>query len=82
MHGTLLFNGSFGERSGTFVFTYNGIGNAVTGHETLNFTGTQGTEGLAGIYTQGTAVGDLVPGTEDCPIAGAGTYTGQIVFAP
>ena len=81
LHGTLLFNGSFGERSGTFVFTYNGIGNAVTGHETLNFTGTQGTEGLAGIYTQGTAVGDLIPGTEDCPIAGAGTYNGHVVFA-
>ena len=83
LHGTALFTGSFnGGPSGTFVFSYTGIGNAVTGHETLNFVGTRGTAGLAGIYTQGTAVGDLVPGTPDCPIAGAGTYTGHVVFAP
>ena len=82
LHGTALFTGSFGDRSGTFVFTYTGIGNANTGHETLNFVGRRGTDGLAGIHTQGTAVGDLVPGTPDCPIAGSGTYTGRIVFAP
>ena len=81
LHGTALFTGSFGDRSGTFVFTYTGIGNANTGHETLNFVGRRGTDGLAGIHTQGTAVGDLVPGTPDCPIAGSGTYTGRIVFA-
>jgi hypothetical protein len=82
LHGTALFSGLYGDRSGTFIFTYTGIGNAVTGHETLNFVGRRGTDGLAGIYTQGTAEGDLVPGTPDCLIAGAGTYTGHVVFAP
>jgi len=82
LHGAALFTGSLGDRFGTFVFTYTGIGNVNTGHETLNFVGRQGTDGLAGIHTQGTAQGDLVPGSEECPIAGAGTYTGHIVFAP
>jgi hypothetical protein len=70
LHGATLFTGSYGDRSGTSFVTYNGIGNAVTGHETLNFVGRQGTDGLAGMYTQGTSEGDLVPGTPDCPIAG------------
>jgi len=83
LHGAALFTGSLnGGPEGTLLFTYTGIGNANTGHETLNFVGRQGTEGLAGIHTQGTAVGDLVPGTEDCFIAGAGTYNGHVVFAP
>ena len=83
LHGAALFTGSLnGGPSGTLVFTYTGIGNANTGHETLNFVGGLGTNGLAGIHVQGTAVGDLGPGTPDCPIAGVGTYTGHVVFAP
>ena len=31
----------------------------MTGHENLRFVGRQGTGGLAGIYMQGTAEGDL-----------------------
>lgn len=83
LHGALLFSGSYnGGPSGTFVFTYNGIGNAVTGHETLNFVGTQGTLGLAGIYTQGTAEGEVGAPSPGCYASGVGTYNGHIVFAP
>ena len=83
MFGVGLFTGSFnGGPSSTLVFTYTGIGNANTGHETLNLVGGRGTDGLAGVHVWGTAVGDLVPGTPDCPIAGSGTYTGHIVLPP
>ncbi len=33
LHGTLLFTGSINGRSGTMLLTYEGIGNAVTGHD-------------------------------------------------
>jgi hypothetical protein len=83
LHGSALFTGSYnGGASGTLVYTFNGIGNAITGHETLNFVARQGTDGLAGIYAQGTAVGDLGAPSPGCYLSGAGTYTGQIVFAP
>ena len=84
LHGTFLFTGSVNGRSGTMLFSYEGIGNAVTGHETLRFVGRQGTGDLAGTYAELTAEGDVVPPDPNsgCDLQGAGTYTGHIVFAP
>src|SRR6476620_4574852 len=43
LHGTTLFTGSLNSGPvGTLLFTYNGIGNAVTGHENLRIVGRQG----------------------------------------
>ena len=53
------------------------------GHETLRFVGTQGTGSLSGVYAQITAEGGLVfPPASGCYLSGAGTYSGQIVYAP
>jgi hypothetical protein len=83
LHGTFLFTGSVnGGPEGTLAFTYEGIGNAVTGHETLRFVGRQGTGGLAGIYANLTAEGDVGAPNPGCDLSGAGTYTGHVVFAP
>ncbi len=82
LHGTALFTGSVDGRSGTLLFTYNGIGNAVTGHENLRFAGRQGTGDLAGVYVEGTAEGDVGAPNPGCDLSGAGTYTGHVVFAP
>jgi len=82
LHGTLLFTGSINERSGTLLLSYEGIGNAVTGHETLRFVGREGTGGLAGIYANVTAEGDVGAPEPGCYASGVGTYTGQVVFAP
>jgi hypothetical protein len=82
LHGTALFAGSLnGGPSGTLLFTYTGIGNALTGHENLHIAGRQGTDGLAGVYFQGTAEGDL-GGECDGDFGGHGMYDGQILFAP
>src|SRR5437016_10269031 len=82
LHGSFLFTGSVDGRSGTMVFSYEGIGNAVTGHETLRFVGRQGTEGLAGIYANVTAEGDVGAPEPGCDLSGQGTYTGHVIFAP
>jgi hypothetical protein len=82
LHGTFLFTGSVNGRSGTMLFSYEGIGNAVTGHETLRFVGRQGTGDLAGVYAQLRAEGDVGAPSPGCAVSGAGTYTGQILFAP
>jgi Protein of unknown function (DUF3224) len=81
LHGTLLFTGSVNGRSGTLLLTYEGIGNAVTGHETLRFVGRQGTGDLAGVYANITAEGDVGAPEPGCDLSGVGTYTGQVVFA-
>ena len=82
LHGSALFTGSYnGGPSGTLVYTFNGIGNAITGHEMLNFVARQGTDGLTGIYAQGTAVGDLGAPSPGCYLSGVGTYTGYVIFA-
>ena len=81
LHGTLLFTGSVNGRSGTLLLTYEGIGNAVTGHETLRFVGRQGTGDLAGVYANITAEGDVGAPEPGCDLSGAGTYTGHVVFA-
>jgi len=81
LHGTALFTGSVDGRSGTMVFSYEGIGNAVTGHETLRFVGRQGTGDLAGTYANVTAEGDVGAPEPGCDLSGVGTYTGHVVFA-
>ena len=75
LHGTFLFTGSVDGRSGTMLFTYEGIGNAVTGHETLRFVGREGTGDLAGVYANVTAEGDVGAPEPGCNLSGAGTYT-------
>jgi hypothetical protein len=83
LHGTSLFTGSLnGGPEGTLLLSYNGIGNAVTGHENLRIVGRQGTDGLAGVHFQGTAEGDLGAPGPGCDVSGAGTYTGHVVIAP
>ena len=82
LHGSLVLTGSIGNSSGTLVFTYEGIGNAVTGHETLHGVGGQGTDGLAGVHVNLTLEGDVGAPNPGCDLSGAGTYTGQILFAP
>src|SRR6476469_8669997 len=82
LHGSFLFTGSVNGRSGTMVFTYEGKGNAVTGHETLRFVGRQGTGDLAGTHANLTAEGDLGAPSPGCDVSGAGTYTGHVIFAP
>jgi hypothetical protein len=81
LHGSLLFTGSVnGGPEGTMLFTYEGIGNAVTGHETLRFVGTRGTGGLAGVYANLTAEGDVGAPSPGCDVSGEGTYSGYVVF--
>ena len=81
LHGTAVFTGTInGSLEGTLLFTYNGIGNANTGHETLHFVGRQGTGGLAGVHFEGTADGDL-GGECDGDFGGHGTYAGNVIFA-
>ena len=80
LHGSILFTGSVNGRSGTMLFTYEGIGNAVTGHETLRFVGRQGTGGLAGVYANITAEGDVGAPEPGCDLSGVGTYTGHVLF--
>jgi len=82
LHGSFLFTGSVNGRSGTMVFSYEGIGNAVTGHENLRFVGRQGTGDLAGTYVNIAAEGDVGAPSPGCDLSGAGTYTGTVIFAP
>jgi hypothetical protein len=83
LHGSFLFTGSVnGGPEGTMLFTYEGIGNAVTGHETLHFVGRQGTGGLAGVHANLRAEGDVGAPSPGCNVSGAGTYTGTVIFAP
>lgn len=83
-HGSFLFTGSVTGRpgTGTLLVTFEGIGNAVNGHENLQVVARQGTGGLAGVHANLTAEGDIGAPNPGCDLAGAGTYTGQILFAP
>jgi Protein of unknown function (DUF3224) len=82
LHGTILFTGSVNGRSGTLLLSYEGIGNAVTGHETLRFVDREGTGDLAGVYANVTAEGDVGAPEPGCDLSGAATYTGHVIFAP
>jgi hypothetical protein len=81
LHGAALFTGSVNGRSGTLFFSWDGIGNAVTGHETVHFVGRQGTGDLAGTYVNVRAEGDVGASSPGCDVSGEGTYTGQVIFA-
>src|SRR5690349_8487655 len=82
LHGSLVLTGSIGNNSGTLIFTYEGIGDAVTGHESLHGVGGHGTDGLAGVHVNLTLEGDVGAPNPGCDLSGAGSYTGQILFAP
>jgi len=83
-HGSFVFTGSVTGRSGTGTLhvTFEGIGNAVTGHEVLRVVSREGTGSLAGVYAELTAEGDVGAPEPGCNFSGAGTYSGQILFAP
>ncbi len=84
--GSITFHGSgvFTDQSdcGTFLFTYSGTGSTVNGSESAHFVGGRGTGCFDGLHTEGTFQGNLVGPSAQCAVAGAGTYTGQILFAP
>jgi hypothetical protein len=82
IHGSFVFTGSVNGSSGTLLVTYEGIGNAVAGHESLNAAVRGGTGGLAGVYANLTIEGDIGAPNPGCALSGMGTYTGQILFAP
>jgi hypothetical protein len=83
-NGSAVLTGSITGRqgTGTLQFTYEGIGNAVTGHEVLRGVARQGTGALAGVYVEETLEGDVGAPEPGCNFSGAGTYSGQILFAP
>src|SRR4029077_20785818 len=60
-HGSFAFTGSVTGRQGTGTLrvTFEGIGNAVTGHEVLRVVSREGTGSLAGVYAELTAEGDV-----------------------
>jgi len=82
--GSAVFTGTVTGRSGTGTLhlSFEGIGSAVTGHETLRVAGTQGTGALSGVHLELTAEGDVGAPEPGCNFSGAGTYSGQILFAP
>ena len=84
IEGSAVFTGSVTGRSGTGTLhlSFEGIGNAVTGHETLRVAGTRGTGALSGVYLQLTAEGDVGAPSPGCALSGTGTYNGQVLFAP
>ena len=85
LHGSALFTGSYnGGPEGTLIYTYEGIGNVINGHETLHAVARQGTGGLAGMVANVTAEGDLIPPPPppgcDGDFGGHGTYNARIVL--
>src|SRR5205807_1737856 len=84
IEGSSVLTGSVTGRpgTGTLRFSYEGIGNAVTGHETLRGVARQGTGALSGVYVEITLEGDVGAPEPGCNLSAAGTYTGQILFAP
>jgi hypothetical protein len=84
--GSITFEGSavFTDQTecGSFLFTYTGTGNAQTGSESAHVVGGQGSGCYAGVHAEGTFQGNLIPGSGDCDVAGAGTYDVQFHFNP
>jgi hypothetical protein len=84
--GSITFQGSgvFTDQyqCGSFLATYTGTGSALDGSESAHFVGGQGSGCFAGVQTEGTFQGNLVPASAGCDVTGAGTYNGQILFAP
>ena len=83
-HGSAVLTCSVTGRpgTGTLQFSFEGIGNAVTGHETLRGVARQGTGALSGVYVEETLEGDVGAPQPGCNLSGAGTYNGQMLFAP
>jgi hypothetical protein len=81
-HGSFVFTGSVTGRQGTGTLQVTFEGTAVNGHEVLQVAGTRGTDALAGVYTNLTAEGDVGAPEPGCNFSGAGTYSGQVLFAP
>ena len=82
IHGSFVFTGSVNGSSGTLLVTYEGIGNAMAGHESLNAAVRGGTGDLAGVHANLTIEGDIGAPNPGCALSGMGTYIGQILFAP
>jgi hypothetical protein len=84
IQGSSVLTGSVTGRpgTGTLHFSYEGIGNAVTGHETLRGVARQGTGALSGVYVEITLEGDRGAPNPGCALSATGTYNGQILFAP
>jgi hypothetical protein len=84
IEGSSVLTGSVTGRPGTgkLHFSYEGIGNAVTGHETLRGVARQGTGALSGVYVEITLEGDRGAPNPGCDLSATGTYNGQILFAP
>jgi hypothetical protein len=84
IEGSAVFTGSVTGRqgTGTLHFSYEGIGNAVTGHETLRGVAGRGTGALSGVYAELTLEGDVGAPNPGCAFSGTGTYNGLILFAP
>jgi len=82
--GSAVLTGSVTGRSGTgtLQFSFEGIGNAVTGHETLRGVARQGTGALSGVYVEETLEGDVGAPNPGCALSGTGTYNGQILLVP
>ena len=72
LHGSFVFTGSVNGSSGTLLVTYEGIGNAVTGHEILHVVARQGTGGLAGVHANLTAEGDIGAPNTGCDLVRGG----------
>ena len=88
----IMFNIS-GTLTGTFTGSFIGTeldivhrDGSITKHGSFVFTGSvtgrQGTGALAGVYDEVTVEGDVGAPQPGCNFSGAGTYSGQIVFAP
>ena len=84
IEGSAVFTGSVTGRqgTGTLHFSFEGIGNAVTGHETLRGVVGRGTGALAGVHAELTLEGDVGAPNPGCAFSGTGIYNGQILFAP
>ena len=82
--GSFVFTGSVTGRpgTGTLHVTFEGIGNAVTGHEVLRAVGREGTGALSGVYMEVTVEGDVGAPKPGCNFSGAGTYTDRFCLPP
>jgi hypothetical protein len=80
-HGSGVFTGTINGKTGTFVMTYAGIA-PPGGPGYAYWVGGRGTGGLAGIHGFGTFQGSETGPAGICDDTFAGTYTGQLQFAP
>ena len=79
-HGSGTFTGTVSGRSGTAVMSYEGTAFTLTA--TANWVVEQGTGDLSTLRGRGTFQGHETGPIQACDDTFAGTYTGQIQFAP